>query len=168
MANRAERRKAKRDQPRYKRGKTVEELNAQFARHGITVKDYNDAKEKAYQKGWEDCAKNYFSTAFDKLTLCCSLVLHDDFKFGAQRINKFLLGLIRLYVDTKKTIPELSSELTQKTGLQLDFAREKNEELQEAQAMADIEEIPEIPEINATNCITDWNDVICTDEEIKE
>ena len=100
MSNRADRRKKKKQQPRYeKRYTSVQRINA-MCKNGITPKDVDDAYQKGYKDGVDRASDFCLKDAYAAFLLAA----HEEFGFGRDRCRRLL------YAADKKVATSLASD----------------------------------------------------------
>lgn len=109
MSNRADRRKAMKAQPRYKRMMTPEQRKAALVKNGITPKDLDDE----YQRGVDDANK------FASYAMCAALglALNDLYGFGKTRVTR-VLNLAGKYMFESFTARELIEQVYKRIGFE--------------------------------------------------
>ena len=85
-------------------------------RHGITVEEL----DRNYDRGWHDGFLKGMETMQKSATCAAILVLKDGFRFGGERLERFLTA----YIDKlafAMSDEELAEEAVRKTGIEIDF-----------------------------------------------
>lgn len=113
MSNRADRRKAMKAQPRWKRTMTAEQRQAALVKNGITPKDVDEA----YQRGYEEGSKN--ASEFSGYAMCAAmgLAMNDLFGFGKKRVTR-TLNLAAKYMIESFTTREIMEEVYKRIGFE--------------------------------------------------
>ena len=113
MSNRADRRKAMKAQPRWKRTMTVEQRQAALVKNGITPKDVDDAYQRGYEEG------NKRATEFSSYAMCAAmgLALNDLFGFGKKRVVR-TLNLAAEYMINSFSTREIMEEVYKRIGME--------------------------------------------------
>lgn len=91
--NRAERRKAAKAVPAYRRGMTGEALIQQMSKNGITVEQYDNAREEEYNKGYMEGLKQGREDAAMQCYAACALAMKQVLRFGKKRILRILRAM---------------------------------------------------------------------------
>ena len=115
MANRADRRKAKKKTPGYHRV-TLDERIAAMSKNGITPKDLEKEFERGRMDGFKTAAEPMLKTCY--AAIC--LALNDVHGFGAKRCFDVLTA-VDDYVANTLTSAEAIEEVLERMGLELDF-----------------------------------------------
>ncbi len=113
MSNRADKRKAMKAQPRWKRTMTVEQRQAALVKNGITPKDVDEA----YQRGFEEGNKS--ATEFSSYAMCAAmgLALNDLYGFGKKRVVR-ALNLAAEYMLNTFTTREIMEQVYERIGFE--------------------------------------------------
>lgn len=113
MGNRADRRKALKAQPRWKRTMTPEQRKAALLKNGIRPEDVDEA----YQRGYEEGSKN--STEFSSYALCAAmgLAMNDLYGFGKKRVVR-TLNLAAEYMLNSFTTREIMEQVYERIGME--------------------------------------------------
>lgn len=113
MSNRAERRKAMKAQPRWKRTMTVEQRQAALVKNGIRPEDVDEAYRRGYEEG------NRRATEFSSYAMCAAmgLALNDLYGFGKQRVCR-ALNLAAEYMLNTFTTREIMEQVYERIGME--------------------------------------------------
>ena len=113
MSNRADRRKAKKALPRYKRQMSVQQRAAAIVKNGITPQDVDEA----YQRGVRDGGAR--ASESDSFSFCAAiaLALNDLYGFGKSRSTR-AINLAAKYMIESFTSIELVEEAYKRVGLE--------------------------------------------------
>lgn len=113
MSNRADRRKAMKAQPRWKRTMTVEQRQAALVKNGIRPEDVDEA----YRKGFEEGNKS--ATEFSSYAMCAAmgLALNDLYGFGKKRVVR-ALNLAAKYMFNTFTTREIMEQVYERIGFE--------------------------------------------------
>lgn len=113
MSNRADRRKAMKAQPRWKRTMTVEQRQAALVKNGIRPEDVDEAYQRGYEEG------NRRATEFSSYAMCAALglALNDLYGFGKKRVVR-TLNLASEYMINSFTSRELMEEVYKRIGME--------------------------------------------------
>lgn len=120
MANRQQRRAANKATPAYRRGETHESLLAKFAKNGITAKDYDQARQEEYERGFRDGHAQAAPTTFKMVYAAICLALNEMHRFGRKRCRNVLLR-VDSHVMKTLTSAEAIQEVYERIGLHIDF-----------------------------------------------
>lgn len=91
--NRADRRKAAKAIPAYRRGMSGEALIQQMSKNGITVEQYDNAREEEYNKGYMEGLTQGRVDAAQQCYAACALAMKQELGFGKKRILKMLQAM---------------------------------------------------------------------------
>lgn len=113
MSNRADRRKAMKAQPRWKRTMTVEQRQAALVKNGIRPEDVDEAYKRGYEEG------NRNATEFSSYAMCAAvaLALNDLHGFGKQRVCR-VLNLAAKYMLETFTTREIMDQAYERIGFE--------------------------------------------------
>ena len=114
--NRADRRKAQRELPKWQRNRTPDEILNGFAKQGISMQDLKRAYDDGYQVGQREASQMAYRSIYGAI---CT-VLHDEFGFGKKRLYRTLSKVDQRIIESLTNL-ELIEEAWKKTGLQLCF-----------------------------------------------
>lgn len=113
MSNRAQRRKALKAQPRWKRTMTAEQRKAALVKNGIRPEDVDEA----YQRGRAEGSRS--ASEFSGYTMCAAvaLALNDLYGFGNKRICR-TLNLAAEYMINTFTTREIMEQAYERLGFE--------------------------------------------------
>lgn len=127
MPNRADRRKAHKALPAWKR-QTKEQKMAALVKNGITPKDLEREGERSWNEGYKSGVDNGYQAAF--AALC--LALKEKHRFGKKRCVE-VLRVADYHIINTLTTADLIREVYDKIGIYLDFnAALEDERVREA------------------------------------
>lgn len=118
MANRADRRKAKKNAPRksrYQRLSPEQKLD-HFYKNGITIADL----QKAYDEGRHDALQERVTPLFQTFYSALCLALNEKHGFGSQRCYEVLM-LTDHHIAQTLTSLEIAQEVLERLGLEIDM-----------------------------------------------
>lgn len=117
--NRAERRKKFFGAPAYQRSGPADVIR-QMAKNGITVEQYDTAREKEYKRGFSE---GYRAGGEESMKMCyaaAALAAHELHGLGRKRILDFLQRIDSI-VMTELNSEDAISKVFDDTGLHIDF-----------------------------------------------
>lgn len=116
MGNRADRRKKKKQAPRWeKRFDSDQRLNA-FCKNGITPKDLQEAYDQGYKAGIDRASDYCLKDAYAGFLLAA----HEVFGFGHKRCMRLLYAADRMVVNSLAS-DEAIEEVFKKVGVEINF-----------------------------------------------
>lgn len=115
MSNRAQRRAAKKQQPRWQKITSDQRINA-MCKNGITPKDVDEA----YRKGYQDAIDRVSSYCLKDAYAGFLLAAHEVFGFGHDRCLR-LLRAADEKVCTSLSSDEAVEEVFEKLGVRIEF-----------------------------------------------
>lgn len=116
MGNRADRRKKKKQQPRWeKRFNSDQRINA-MCKNGITPKDLQDAYDKGYKAGVDHASDYSTKDAYAAFLLAA----HEVFGFGRKRCRRLLYAADERMVNSFAS-DEAIEEVFKKVGVTIKF-----------------------------------------------
>lgn len=116
MANRADRRAAKKQQPRWNKRFTSDERINAMCKNGITPKDVDDA----YQRGYKEAIKNVSDYCMKDCYAAFMLAAHEMFGFGHDRCLRLLRAADDKIVNSLSS-DEAIQEVFDKLGVAISF-----------------------------------------------
>lgn len=118
--NRAQRRAQNKSTPAWRRGETAESMLARFAQNGITAKDYDDAREREYNRGYKEGFAAAAPATYKTIYAAICLAANELHGFGQKRCLDLLLKVDEI-VTYSLTSTEAICEVYKKTGLEIAF-----------------------------------------------
>lgn len=118
--NRAERRRKLYSMPAYQRGGAADVIR-QMAKNGITVEDYDKARDKEYKRGFSE---GYRAGGEESMKMCyaaLALAAHELLGFGRKRACDLLVKMDNI-VMTRLNSEDAITEAFDAMGLHIDFA----------------------------------------------
>ena len=113
MNNRADRRKKRKELPRYERIMTPEQQLNALIKNGITPKNLKDEYHRGYEKGYEDAKE------FVGFSMCAALglAMNDLYGFGKKRVTR-TINLAAQYMFNAFTEREIMEEVYNRIGFE--------------------------------------------------
>lgn len=114
MSNRAQRRQAAKEQPRWKRTMTREQRMAALVKNGIRPEDVDAARREGYEAGGRDARE------LDNELMCAALALtlNELHGFGQKRIVRVINRMAEIMMETF-TSREIVDQVYDRLGLTL-------------------------------------------------
>ena len=116
MSNRADRRAAKKQQPRYNKRYTSEQRINAMCKNGITPKDVDDA----YHRGYKEAITNVSDYCMKDCYAGFILAAHEVFGFGHERCLRLLRAADDRICNSLAS-DEAIEEAFRKVGVKIDF-----------------------------------------------
>lgn len=115
MSNRADRRKKRKELPRYERIMTPEQQKAALIKNGITPQDMKREYHIGYEKGYEDAKE------FVAFSMCAALglAMNDLYGFGKKRVVR-TINLAAQYMFNSFSSREIMLEAYKRIGFEFD------------------------------------------------
>ena len=107
--------------PAYRRGVSAEEMIKRMSRNGITVEDYDKARDKEYKRGFSE---GYRAGGEESMKMCyaaLALAAHELLGFGKKRACDLLVRMDNI-VMTRLNSEDAITEAFDAMGLHIDFA----------------------------------------------
>lgn len=118
--NRQQRRAAMKQTPAYRRGVSAEEMIRRMSRNGITVEDYDNARQKEYDRGFSEGVRAGREETIKMAYAAACLAAKEQYGFARSRCLKLLLAIddqITNHLHSEEAIQDVFDKM----GLTIDF-----------------------------------------------
>lgn len=115
MSNRAQRRAAKKQKPKWQRMTQDQRINA-MCKNGITPKDVDDAYNKGYKEGVDRASATIMKDAYAAFLMAA----HEVFGFGRDRCRRLLYAADERVVNSLAS-DEAVEEVFREVGVSINF-----------------------------------------------